>query len=61
MIAQVAVSLVLLSAAALLGRSLRNLEHQNFGFESAGPVYRLDQSDAGQLQTGANGADVPAN
>src|SRR5580698_5775597 len=35
-IAQVAVSLVLLSAAALLGRSLRNLEHQNFGFETDG-------------------------
>ncbi|HEY6445581.1 MAG TPA: ABC transporter permease [Acidobacteriaceae bacterium] len=31
-IAQAAVSLVLLSAAALLGESLRNLEHQNFGF-----------------------------
>ena len=35
-ISQVAVSLVLLSAAALLGRSLRNLEHQNFGFEAQG-------------------------
>ncbi len=35
-ISQVAVSLVLLSAAALLGRSLLNLEHQNFGFETQG-------------------------
>ena len=35
-IAQAAMSLVLLSAAALLGRSLRNLEHQNFGFETEG-------------------------
>jgi predicted permease len=35
-ITQVAMSLVLLSAAALLGRSLRNLEHQNFGFETEG-------------------------
>jgi putative ABC transport system permease protein len=35
-IAQVAMSLVLLSAAALLGRSLRNLQHQNFGFETDG-------------------------
>jgi predicted permease len=35
-IAQVAVSLVLLSAAALLGQSLRNLEHQNFGFDTRG-------------------------
>jgi predicted permease len=35
-IGQVAMSLVLLSAAALLGRSLRNLEHQNFGFDTDG-------------------------
>jgi putative ABC transport system permease protein len=35
-ISQVAVSLVLLSAAAMLGQSLRNLEHQNFGFETRG-------------------------
>src|SRR5256885_3906774 len=35
-IAQGAISVVLLSAAALLGRSLRNLEHQNFGFEMQG-------------------------
>ena len=33
-VAQIAVSVVLLSAAALLGRSLRNLERQNFGFET---------------------------
>ena len=35
-IAQAAMSLVLLSAAALLGQSLRNLQHQNFGFETEG-------------------------
>jgi predicted permease len=35
-IGQVAVSLVLLSAAALLSGSLRNLQHQNFGFETQG-------------------------
>ncbi|HWC18577.1 MAG TPA: FtsX-like permease family protein, partial [Terriglobales bacterium] len=35
-IAQGAISVVLLSAAALLGQSLRNLEHQNFGFERQG-------------------------
>jgi len=35
-IAQAAVSLILLSAAALLGKSLRNLEHQDFGFETRG-------------------------
>jgi putative ABC transport system permease protein len=35
-IAQVAVSLVLLSAAAMLGGSLRNLEHQDFGFDPDG-------------------------
>ena len=33
-IAQIAVSIVLLSSAALLSKSLRNLEHQNFGFET---------------------------
>jgi putative ABC transport system permease protein len=32
-IAQAAVSLVLLSVAAMLGGSLRNFEHQNFGFD----------------------------
>ena len=35
-IAQAAVSLVLLSAAAMLGGSLRNLEHQNFAFDPDG-------------------------
>jgi predicted permease len=35
-IAQGAMSLVLLSAAALLGQSLRNLQHQSFGFETQG-------------------------
>jgi predicted permease len=35
-IAQAAMSLILLSAAALLGRSLRNLQHQSFGFETQG-------------------------
>jgi predicted permease len=35
-IGQAAMSLVLLSAAALLGQSLRNLEHQDFGFEPQG-------------------------
>jgi putative ABC transport system permease protein len=35
-IAQAAMSLILLSAAALLGQSLRNLEHQDFGFETEG-------------------------
>jgi len=35
-IAQAAASLVLLSAAALLGQSLRNLDRQNFGFDMNG-------------------------
>jgi hypothetical protein len=35
-IGQAAMSIVLLSAAALLGKSLRNLEHQNFGFATDG-------------------------
>lgn len=33
-VAQAAMSIVLLSAAALLGQSLRNLEHQDFGFQT---------------------------
>ncbi|HVT98877.1 MAG TPA: ABC transporter permease, partial [Acidobacteriaceae bacterium] len=37
-IAQAAVSLVLLSAAAMLGGSLRNLVHQDFGFTPQGRV-----------------------
>jgi predicted permease len=35
-IGQAAISLVLLMAAALLAQSLRNLEHQRFGFETSG-------------------------
>ncbi len=35
-IAQAAISLVLLSAAAMLEGSLRNLQHQNFGFDPNG-------------------------
>lgn len=33
-VAQAAISLVLISAAVMLGQSLRNLEHQNFGFDT---------------------------
>ena len=47
-ITQAAVSLVLLSAAAMLSSSLRNLERQNFGFETAGRyVAWFDPSLAG--------------
>ena len=42
-IAQVTVSLVLLSAAAMLGGSLRNLEHQNFGFDPGGALSGFHQ------------------
>jgi putative ABC transport system permease protein len=35
-VTQAALSLVLLSAAVLLGQSLRNLEHQKFGFDMQG-------------------------
>src|SRR5262249_50399832 len=34
-VVQAAVSLVLLSASAMLGQSLHNLEHQPFGFDTA--------------------------
>jgi predicted permease len=47
-VTQAAVSLVLLSAAAMLSQSLRNLEHQNFGFEPEGHyVAWLDPHFAG--------------
>ena len=58
-IAQAAMSLVLLSAAALLAQSLRNLQHQNFGFETEGRYIAWINPDAGQLQAGTNGAAVP--
>jgi putative ABC transport system permease protein len=35
-IGQAAASLILISAAAMLGRSLHNLEHQDFGFDLSG-------------------------
>ena len=49
-IAQVAVSLVLLSAAALLSRSLRNLEHQDFGFETRGRYIAWINPQLGQYK-----------
>ncbi len=57
-IAQIAVSIVLLSAAALLGRSLRNLEHQNFGFEVRDRYIAWINPMLGSLQTRASGAAV---
>jgi putative ABC transport system permease protein len=54
-IGQAAISLVLLSAAAMLAQSLRNLEHQDFGFETRdhyiamidprGAGYQVEQLD----------------
>ena len=45
---QVGLSIVLLSAAFLMARSLANLEHQNFGFETANRyVLRFDPQGAG--------------
>jgi predicted permease len=47
-IAQAAVSLVLISAAVMLSQSLRNLEHQNFGFETQGRyMASIDPGQAG--------------
>jgi predicted permease len=43
-------SLVLLSAAALLGQSLRNLEHQNFGFETEGRYIAWTNSTLGNYK-----------
>ena len=47
-VAQAAVSLVLISAATMLTQSLRNLEHQNFGFETDGRfMASIDPRQAG--------------
>ena len=68
-IAQIAVSLVLLSAAALLSQSLRNLQHQNFGFETEGryiawinPMlgnYKLEQMEPMFRQIDDNLRQIP--
>ncbi|HEX8880532.1 MAG TPA: ABC transporter permease, partial [Candidatus Acidoferrum sp.] len=50
-IGQAALSLVLLSAAAMLGESLRNREHQNFGFDIRGRyLASVDPKDSGYKQ-----------
>ena len=50
-IGQTAVSLVLLSAAAMLGQSLRNRERQSFGFETSGRyLASVDPKDSGYKQ-----------
>ena len=47
-IAQASVSLVLISAAVMLAQSLRNLEHQKFGFEIEGRyMVSIDAFQAG--------------
>jgi predicted permease len=47
-VAQAAISLVLISAAVMLAASLRNLEHQNFGFETEGRyMVSIDPHQAG--------------
>jgi putative ABC transport system permease protein len=49
-IAQAVMSLVLLSAAALLGQSLRNLQHQDFGFEIKGRYIASINSNLGNYK-----------
>jgi len=50
-IAQAAVSVVLLSAAAMLGQSLYNLEHQNLGFATDGRyLVSIDSKSSNQPQ-----------
>lgn len=51
MIGQAALSLVLLSASAMLGQSLRNREHQNFGFDTRGRyLASVDPKDSSYKQ-----------
>ena len=50
-IGQAAISLVLLSAAAMLGQSLRNRERQNLGFDTGGRyLVPVDPKDSGYKQ-----------
>jgi putative ABC transport system permease protein len=50
-IVQTAVSVVLLSSAAMLGQSVHNREHQNFGFETSGRyVVSIDPRISGYKQ-----------
>jgi predicted permease len=50
-IAQAALSVVLLSAAAMLGQSLSNLEHQHLGFATDGRyLVRIDSKQSNQPQ-----------
>ena len=50
-IVQAAVSVVLLSVAAMLGQSLRNMEHHNFGFDTDGRyVVSIDPRISGYRQ-----------
>ncbi len=60
-IAQASVSLVLISAAVMLAQSLRNLEHQKFGFEVEGRYMVSIDAFAGRLQAGAARSAVPAH
>jgi hypothetical protein len=49
-VVQAALSLVLLCAAGLLARSLRNMQHQSFGFEVANRyILHIDPSMAGYM------------
>ena len=49
-IAQAALSLVLLSAAGLLTQSLYNMQRQNFGFETPNRYIRAHRSANGRIQ-----------
>jgi putative ABC transport system permease protein len=49
-VAQASMSLVLVSTAALLGQSLRNLEHQNFGFDMNGRYVAWTNSKLGDYK-----------
>ena len=51
--------LKLLLIAAGMGQSLRNLEHQNFGFETEARYLVSINPSLGQLQARTNGAAVP--
>ena len=57
---QAALSLVLLAYAGVLTKSLRNLEHQQFGFETGWPRDGVGESSLRRIQSGTDSRSLPA-
>ncbi len=60
-VAQAALSLVLLCAAGLLTQSLRNMQNQQFGIETHEPLHSAHRSANGWIQAGSTASPSTAN